>query len=106
VAGATVPPKAPSKKKATDRGIFFVYSLQVLLSDERNVSSKTLQKTFYKQIVSKSFYQSIEGLSLGHRPSDSLLSRFWAFLGEGSKNKKTIKKLDKKSDQSWYFFGL
>jgi hypothetical protein len=33
------------------------------------------------------------------------LSRFWAFLGEGS-SKNTIKKSQKNPDQPWYFFGL
>jgi hypothetical protein len=57
----------------------------VFLRDE---STKTLKKTFYKKVVSKSFYKQIEKnrnrLSLGF-----VLSRFWAFLGEGSKKNTT-----------------
>jgi hypothetical protein len=57
--------------------IFLVLSrFQVFLSDE---SSKTLQKIFCKKIVSKSFTKKskTDFFSI-------CLSRFWAFLGEGS----------------------
>jgi hypothetical protein len=61
---------------------FFVLSrFQVFLSDG---SSQTLQKTFYKKIVSKSFYKKIDKKIPKPVVSRFFLSRFWAFLGEGS----------------------
>ena len=61
---------------------FLVLSrFQVFLSDG---SSQTLQKTFYKKIVSKSFYQKIDKKIPNRLFLDFFLSRFWAFLGEGS----------------------
>jgi hypothetical protein len=61
---------------------FFVSSrFQVLLSDG---SSQTLQKKFYKKIVSKSFYKKIDKTIPNRFFIDFVLSRFWAFLGEGS----------------------
>jgi hypothetical protein len=60
---------------------FVLLRFQVLLSDG---SSNTLQKTFYKKIVSKGFYKKI-----GQKSKTDFFSIFshvfWAFLGEGSK---------------------
>jgi hypothetical protein len=57
-------------------------------------SSKTLQKTFYKKIASKSVYKKIDKKS----QTDflfSCFSRFWAFIGEGSlKHHKKYKKIN------------
>jgi hypothetical protein len=47
-------------------------------------SSNTLQKRFCKNIVPKSFYQKNRQTSKTDFLSISFLSRFWAFLGEGS----------------------
>ena len=55
-------------------------------------SSKTQQKTFDKKIVSKTFYQKIDKKIPNRFFLDFLLSRFWAFLGEGS-SKTRFKKI-------------
>jgi hypothetical protein len=63
---------------------FFVLShFRVFFSDG---SSKTLQKTFYKKIVSKGFYKKIDQKSKSKTDFFSIFfkSPFWAFLGEGS----------------------
>jgi hypothetical protein len=74
--------KSTKKLDATFSWIFFVFSrFQVFLSDR---SSQTLQKTFYKNIVSKSFYKKIDKKILNRFVLDFFVSRFWAFLGEGS----------------------
>jgi hypothetical protein len=44
----------------------------------------TQQKTFDKKIVSKTFYKTIDKKIPNRFFLDFLLSRFWAFLGEGS----------------------
>jgi hypothetical protein len=62
----------------------------VFVSDGR---SKTLQKTFCKKVVSKSFYNKIDQKKHNRFSFDFPLSRFWAFLGEG------VQKHDKKYQQ-------
>jgi hypothetical protein len=54
-----------------------------------------VSKTFYKHIVSKSFYKKIKKTTKTDFPR-FFLSRFWAFLGEGSlKNpKQNIEKIN------------
>jgi hypothetical protein len=61
---------------------FFVLSrFRVFFSDG---SSETLQKRFTKKIVSKSFYEKFDQKSKTDFFSTFFLSRFWAFLDEGS----------------------
>jgi hypothetical protein len=72
---------------------FVLSRFQVFLSDG---SSKALQKTCHKKIVSKSFYKKIDKKSKTDFFSIFFLSRFWAFLGEGS-SKTRQKKLTEKS---------
>jgi hypothetical protein len=92
VLGAGWPPvKSPCRKKNQNfdkkfdvsfSPTFFVLSrFRVFFSDG---SSKTLQKTFYKKIVSKSFYKKFDQKSKTDFFSNCFLSRFWAFLDEGS----------------------
>jgi hypothetical protein len=67
---------------------------------------KHYKKRFTKKIVSQSFYKKIDKKSKTEFFS-IFLSRFGAFLGEGS-SKTRYKNLTQtqKSDQPWYFFGL
>jgi hypothetical protein len=82
--------------------LFFVLSrFQVFLSDG---SSQTLQKTFYKKIVSKSFYKKIDKKSQTDFFSIFFITFFGRFSVRGVQ--KHDKKISKKSDQPWYFFGL
>jgi hypothetical protein len=74
---------------------------RVFLSDG---SSKTLQKTFCKKVVSKSFSKKIDKKSKTVF-SRFVLSRFWAFLDEGSLKNKIKKKIGGKTDQPWYFLA-
>jgi hypothetical protein len=84
---------------------FFVLSrFQVLLSDG---ISKTLQKMFCEKIVSKSFSNKSGKKTKTDFFPRFVLLRFWAFLGEGSLNKNTIKNLGiffRPALQPWYFF--
>jgi hypothetical protein len=57
---------------------------------------KHYKKRFTKKIVSKSFYKKIDQKSKTDFFSDSLLSRFWAFLDEGS-SKTRQKNIGKKN---------
>jgi hypothetical protein len=57
---------------------FVLSRFRVFLSD---VSSKALQKTFYKKIASKSFYKKTSRKIQSRIFLDFFLSRFWAFLG-------------------------
>jgi hypothetical protein len=64
---------------------FFVLSrFRVFFSDG---SSKALQKTFYKKIVSKSFYQKVRPEVQNRLFLDFFLSRFWVFLGDEGSSK-------------------
>jgi hypothetical protein len=75
----------------------------VFLSDG---SSKALQKTSYKKIVSKSFYQKTDKKSQTGFFSILFYHVFGRFSARGVK--KHSKNLGKKSDPPppWYFFGL
>jgi hypothetical protein len=69
----------------------------------RDGSSKTLQKTVYKKIVPKSVYKKIDKKS----KTDFFSNFFYHVFGRFSVSSKTrLKKLIKKCDQPWYFFGL
>jgi hypothetical protein len=61
-------------------------------------SSKTQQKTFCKKVVSKSLYKKFNQKSKTDFLSILFLSRFWAFLGEGSKKTPFKKYRENKSD--------
>jgi hypothetical protein len=63
---------------------------------------KNTTKTFCKKIVSKSFYQKFDRKSKTDFFSVffNLLSRFWAFLGEGSSKTRLEKYRKNKSDPS------
>jgi hypothetical protein len=79
--------------------LFFLIVFRVFLSDE---SSKTLQKSFYKNIVSKSFYKK------NRQKSKTVFSRLFYHVS-GRFSMRGVQKHDKKSgktDQTWYFFGL
>jgi hypothetical protein len=77
---------------------FFALShFRVFFSDG---SSKTLQKTFCNKIVSKSFYKKIDQKSKTDFFSNIFLSRFWAFLEEGSSKTRFKKYRKNKSDPS------
>jgi hypothetical protein len=60
---------------------------------------KHYKKRLQKNRVEKFFKKIQNRLFL-----DLFLSRFWAFLGEGS-SKTRQKNLENKPDQPWYFFG-
>jgi hypothetical protein len=72
---------------------FVLSHFRVFFSDG---SSKTLQKTFYKKIVSKSFYKTNRPEVQNRLFLDFVLSRFWAFLGEG-RSKTRLKQYRKKN---------
>jgi hypothetical protein len=65
---------------------------------------KHYKKRFTKKNRVEKFYKKIDKKSKTDFFS-IFLSRFWAFLGEGS-SKTRLKNLTKKTDQPWYFFGL
>jgi hypothetical protein len=60
---------------------FVLLRFQVFLCDG---GSKTLPKRFYKKNVSKSFYKKIDPKIPNRFFLGFILSRFWAFLGEGT----------------------
>jgi hypothetical protein len=81
---------------------FILSRFRVFLSDG---SSKTLQKTFCKKIMSKTFLQK----NRQNNPKPIFFSicfnhAFGRFSVRGVQN--TTRKIERETDQPWYFFGL
>jgi hypothetical protein len=64
-----------------------------------------VQKHYKKHFTKNRVYKKIDKKIPNRFFLDFVLSRFLAFLGEGS-SKTRQTDLGKKSDQPWYFFGL
>jgi hypothetical protein len=93
--------KNRQKNRCQFSSTFFVLSrFRVFLSDG---SSKTLPKTFYKKVVSKTNCKKIDKKIQNRFFLDFFNHVFGRFSVRGVK--KHDKKSGKKSDQPWYFFG-